>query len=191
MIGMSTPNFTFFDTSLGRCGIIWGERGIVGLQLPEGSDGKARARVARRFPDATESAPTAEVRKAVDLVVALLEGKPSNLSRIALDMDRVADFEQRVYALARSIPPGETLTYGEIAAKLGDKALARDVGQAMGKNPFPIVVPCHRVVAAGGKPGGFSARGGVSTKLRILAIEGADVNNQLGLFEGALDLAPR
>jgi methylated-DNA-[protein]-cysteine S-methyltransferase len=170
---MTTLRFTLFDTAVGRCGIVWSERGVVGLQLPEGSDEKARARFQRRFPEAVESEPTRDIRQAIGLIVPLLEGKPSDLSGIALDMERVPDFQQRVYAIARLIPPGKTLTYGDIATRLGDKLLARDVGEAMGKNPFPIVVPCHRVVASNGKLGGFSARGGVSTKLKLLAIEGA------------------
>ena len=185
---MTALGFTLFDTAVGRCGIVWGERGIVGLQLPEGGDEKARARVARRFSNAAEAEPSADVRKAISLIVALLQGKPSDLSGIMLDMDRVADFEQRVYAIARSIPPGRTLTYGDIATKLGDKLAARDVGQAMGKNPFPIVVPCHRVVAANGKLGGFSANGGVRTKLKLLAIEGTLAGSQLGLFEDAASI---
>ena len=182
---MTTLAFTLFDTAVGRCGIVWGERGIVGLQLPEGSDEKACARVIRRFPSAVESEPPTEVAKAIELIVGLLEGKPGDLSQITLDMDRVDDFERRVYAIARSIPPGRTLTYGDIATQLGDKLAARDVGQAMGKNPFPIVVPCHRVVAANGKLGGFSANGGVKTKLKLLAIEGTLAGSQLGLFEDA------
>lgn len=182
---MTALGFTLFHTAVGRCGIAWGERGIVGLQLPEGSDEKTRARLARRFPGAAEGEPPEVVRRAIHLIEALLDGEPSDLSEIALDMDRLADFEQRVYAIARSIPPGRTLTYGDIATKLGDKLAARDVGQAMGKNPFPIVVPCHRVVAANGKLGGFSASGGVKTKLKLLAIEGTLAGSQLGLFEDA------
>jgi methylated-DNA-[protein]-cysteine S-methyltransferase len=170
---MTTLGFTLFDTAVGRCGIIWGERGVVGLQLPEGSDDKARTRIKRRFPDAIESQPAKDIQQAIGLIVPLLEGEPSDLSGIGLDMERVPEFQRRVYAIARSIPPGKTLTYGDIATKLGNKLLARDVGEAMGKNPFPIVVPCHRVVAANGKLGGFSANGGVKTKLKLLAIEGA------------------
>lgn len=180
---MSTLEFTLFDTPIGRCGIVWGEHGIVGLQLPEGDDARARRRLRRRFADATEAAPSAAVQRAIVQITALLSGEPMDLSEVALDMDRVGAFEKQVYDIARKIRPGETLTYGEIAAKLGDKALARDVGQAMGMNPFPIVVPCHRVVAAGGKLGGFSARGGVNTKIRILAIEGAALNGQPSLFD--------
>lgn len=178
---MTTPQFALFDTPVGPCGIVWGERGIVGLQLPEASHDKARVHIAKRFPSAAEFEPTLEVKKAISRITALLEGKPSDLSDIALDMERVADFKQQVYTIARSIPPGRTLTYGDIAAKLGDKLLARDVGEAMGKNPFPIVVPCHRVVAANGKLGGFSANGGVKTKLKLLEIEGA-VGVQSELF---------
>jgi len=177
--------FTLFDTPIGRCGVAWGERGIVGLWLPEADDAKAKARVRRRYPNAAEATPPQEIRAAIAAVVALLSSERSDLSAIALDMARVSDFERQVYAIARKIPPGETLTYGDIAEKLGDKLLSREVGQAMGKNPFPIVVPCHRVVAANGKLGGFSAAGGVDTKLKMLAIEGAAVGGQPDLFAAA------
>ena len=113
------------------------------------------------------------MRRAIEDITALLSGDRRDLSGIALDLDGVAEFPRRVYALARTIPPGQTLTYGEIASKLGDPLRAREVGQALARNPFPIVVPCHRVLAANGKSGGFSAPGGVSTKLRMLEIEGA------------------
>ena len=117
--------------------------------------------------------------------MTLLSGGRDHLSDLPLDMERIDPFRRKVYAIARGIPPGETLSYGAIAEKLGDKALARDVGEAMGKNPFPIVVPCHRVVAANGKLGGFSAPGGATTKLKMLAIEGAAVNGQQDLFATA------
>jgi methylated-DNA-[protein]-cysteine S-methyltransferase len=179
---MKGAEFTLFDTPIGRCAITWGPLGIVGLQLPEADDGRARKRLLRRHPGATETAPPAEILDAIQRILALLSGAPADLSGLSLDMARVSDFERKVYAIARKIPPGETLTYGDIAEKLGDKLLSRDVGQAMGKNPFPIVVPCHRVVAANGKLGGFSAPGGVETKLKILAIEGAAVGGQADLF---------
>lgn len=179
---MSTFEFTLFDTPIGRCGIVWGARGVLGLQLPEADDARARKRLGRRFPEATEAAPSPEIRRAIEEIVELLSGDRNDLAEVALDMSRVEAFEKQVYEIARKIPPGETLTYGDIATKLGDKALARDVGQAMGRNPFPIVVPCHRVVAANGKLGGFSAPGGASTKLKMLAIEGAAVGGQPALF---------
>ena len=119
----------------------------------------------------------------MDGISALLRGEATDLSSAVLDMEQVPTFNRRVYEVARTIPRGSTLTYGEIAARLGERQLAREVGQALGQNPFAIVVPCHRVVAAGGKPGGFSARGGVKTKLRMLAIEGAPAAGTLPLFD--------
>jgi O-6-methylguanine DNA methyltransferase len=173
---MTASSFTLFDTAIGRCGIAWGERGIAGVQLPEASEPEIRARMLQRFPAAGEAAPPPEVQQAVDRIVALFRGEPSDLSTVVLDMEGVPSFHGRVYEMARAIPPGKTLAYGEIAARVGARGAARAVGQALGRNPFPIIVPCHRVLAAGGKIGGFSAQGGVATKLRMLAIEGVQVN---------------
>jgi methylated-DNA-[protein]-cysteine S-methyltransferase len=122
------------------------------------------------------------VRRAIDGIVALLRGEASDLSSVALDMERVPPFHRRVYDIARTIPPGATLSYGEIAARLGDPSVARAVGQALGQNPFAIVVPCHRVLAAGRRSGGFSAPGGVRTKLLLLEIEGARASGIPTLF---------
>jgi O-6-methylguanine DNA methyltransferase len=180
---MTTHGFTLFDTAIGRCGLAWGERGIVGVQLPEASDAATRARLRRHLPQAREAAPPPEVQRAVDAIVALLRGEPRDLSGIALDMDRVPPFHRRVYAVARGIGPGATLAYGEIATRLGEPGSARAVGQALGRNPFPIIVPCHRVLAAGGKIGGFSANGGAATKRRLLAIEGVRLDAPT-LFDG-------
>jgi methylated-DNA-[protein]-cysteine S-methyltransferase len=172
-----------FETAIGRCGIAWGEHGIIGVQLPEHDERNTRRRLLRRAPGAREMVPPPEVQRAVDGIVALLAGEASDLGTLTLDMDGVPSFDRDVYEVARTIAPGATLSYGEIAARLGDRTLARDVGQALGRNPFAIVVPCHRVVAAGGKLGGFSANGGITTKLRMLAIEGAPVNAPLPLFD--------
>ncbi len=184
---MAALGFALFDTTLGSCSIAWSARGIVGIGLPDANGARARARMRRSFPDALETAPPPEAQGAIDGIVALLRGQRADLSGIALDMERVPDFERRVYEAARAIPPGKTLTYGEIAARLGDPSLARDVGRALARNPFSIVVPCHRVLAAGGKIGGFSARGGVATKLRMLGIEGVQMEGTLPLLEGAQD----
>ncbi len=170
---MAELGFALFETPIGVCGLVWGERGVVGVQLPEAKAAATRARVLERFPGAREAAPPPAVKKARDAMLSLLSGKPKDLSRVLLDMQRVPAFHQKVYAFARSIAPGKTLSYGEIAAELGSPGAARAVGQAMRRNPFPIVVPCHRVLAAGGKVGGFTANGGTSTKLKMLAIEGA------------------
>ena len=166
-----TLGFTTFDTALGPCGIAWGERGIVGVQLPEENAEETRARLRRRFPDARELPPPPEVQVAIYGIVALPSGEKSDLSTVTLDMGAVPEFNRRVYEVTRTIPPGATLTYGEIASRLGDSGAARAVGRALAQNEFPILVPCHRVLAAGGKTGGFTARGGVGTKLRLLAME--------------------
>jgi len=164
--------FALFETAVGTCGIVWNERGICGVQLPDRDVSALRVRLRRRFPDATEADPPVDVKTAIDRVIALLRGERTDLSGVSLDMGDVPEFERDVYVAARGIPPGATLTYGEIARRIGRPTAAREVGVALGRNPFPIIVPCHRVVAANGKTGGFSAVGGVKTKLRLLAIEG-------------------
>jgi methylated-DNA-[protein]-cysteine S-methyltransferase len=175
---MTAHSFSLFDTAIGRCGIAWNDRGIVGVQLPEANGEGTRARVLQRFPAAGDGAPPPEIRRALDGIVALLNGEPVGLSAVALDMADVPPFHRHVYECARDIPPGATLSYGDIAERIGSPRAARAVGQALGQNPFPIIVPCHRVVASGGKIGGFSAHGGVATKRRMLAIEGARVGGK-------------
>lgn len=184
-------SFALFETAIGACGIVWTARGIYAVQLPENSAAATRARVLRRYPVARETEPPAAIGYAIDAIVALLRGEKRDLSHIAIDDGDTADFNRRVYAIARAIPPGETMTYGEIAERLGDKALARAVGQALGENPCPILMPCHRVLAADGKTGGFSAPGGIVTKLKLLSIEGAQPGGP-GLFDALpLAAAPR
>jgi methylated-DNA-[protein]-cysteine S-methyltransferase len=180
---MTGHSFAVFDTAIGRCGIVWGERGINALQLPMSTEDKTRARIRQRYDGIAEASPPAEVQRAIDGIVELLAGKPNDLSDVVLDLDGIPEFNRGVYDIARTIPPGKTMTYGDIAKRLGGVELSRDVGQALGRNPCPIVVPCHRVLAAGGKPGGFSANGGVTTKLKMLAIEGAYVNHTPTLFD--------
>lgn len=165
--------FALFTTAIGECGIAWNDAGIAGIQLPEADAGETRARLARRFPGAEEQTPPEQVQAVIAAIQALLRGEAVDLSHVQLDMQGIGEFERRVYEIARTIPAGATLAYGEIAARLGDPGLARAVGQAMGRNPFPIIVPCHRVIGADGRPGGFSANGGAGTKLRLLDIESA------------------
>ncbi|RSM54492.1 cysteine methyltransferase [Amycolatopsis sp. WAC 01376] len=170
---MTAPGYSVFGTAIGDCGIAWSERGVVAVQLPEGSEEKTRARLTTRLPEAAESTPPGEVQHAIDGIVSLMDGKRTDLTGVDLDYEGVPDFHHKVYEFIRTIPAGKTLTYGDIANILGMPGGAQAVGQAMGRNPFPIIVPCHRVLAAGGKDGGFSARGGVATKRRMLVIEGA------------------
>jgi methylated-DNA-[protein]-cysteine S-methyltransferase len=189
--GSRNPGYALFETAIGRCGIVWSERGIVGVQFPEGSDQATRRRLLRRHLKACETIPPAAVQRTIEDIVALLEGERRDLSEAVLDWGAVPDFNRRVYHVARAIPPGSTLSYGEVAARLGDRNLARDVAQALGQNPFPIIVPCHRIMAAGGKTGGFSAPGGVRTKLRLLSIERAQPGEPTLFAELLLATRPR
>lgn len=159
------------DTAIGTCALAWGERGIVRVLL-SGFDAAA----VRELP------PPPAVADAARRIAALLDGAPDDLADVALDWQGVPAFPRRCYELARAIPPGETRTYGEVAALAGEPGGAQAVGQAMARNPFPIVVPCHRVVASGGRLGGFSAPGGNATKRRMLELEGARERGELTLF---------
>ena len=162
------PEHTRFDTPLGTCTIAWGPGGVLGIHLPDDAI----------LPDhAIDSAgvdtePPDHIVAVIGEIGALLRGERPDLAAVQLDMTGITPFHRRVYEAARTIPAGETVTYGELAAECGSPGGARAVGQALGRNPFAIVVPCHRVTAAGGKVGGFSAAGGVATKLRLLDLEG-------------------
>jgi methylated-DNA-[protein]-cysteine S-methyltransferase len=172
-----------FETAIGDCGIVWGERGIAGVQLPESTPAATRARMLRRFRGAEELPAPPQVERAIAAIRALLRGESSDLSSVELDMEDVPAFERSVYEVARTIVPGSTLSYGEIAARVGTPREAREVGKALSANPFPIVVPCHRVVAADGRMHGFSGSGGVKTKLRLLQIEGYEPVPGPSLFD--------
>lgn len=174
--------FAIFETALGHAAVVWRQAGLVGVHLPEDTPGRALAGVLRRSPDAQGAEPPAWVGEVIARIEALLRGQAADLTQVDLDLSQIRPFDRRVYQIARAIPPGRTLTYGQVAERLGDPALARAVGQALGRNPWPIVVPCHRVLAAGGRTGGFSARGGARTKLRLLEIEGALAVESLPLF---------
>ncbi len=169
------PRFARFDTRIGRCAVAWSDRGVVGVLLPEASDRALARRVQEKRPGAVESEPTESIRAAIDGIQALFNGEigPAHeaLTRVALDDAGVPAFHRKVYAAARAIAPGSTRSYRALAEAAGSPLASRAVGQSMAKNPFPIVVPCHRVLAADGRIGGFSAPGGVETKLRMLAIE--------------------
>jgi methylated-DNA-[protein]-cysteine S-methyltransferase len=173
----TVQGFALFDTAIGRCGIAWSEHGVLGVQLPEADEVQTRARLRERFANVGETHVPENVAGAIDRIVHLLSGNTSDLSAVALDMSGVALFQRRVYEVTRSIAQGATQSYGHVAARIGAPRAARAVGQALGRNPYPILVPCHRALAAGAKIGGFSANGGVATKLRLLAIEGVQLNS--------------
>lgn len=161
--------YALFATTLGRCGVHWSDAGLAGLLLPDFDDATLRRRLEHRS-GAEEAVPPGHVADAIARVVALTSGELADLSRIELDLRGVPAFHQRVYRETRQIPPGTTSTYGALARQLGDPGASRAVGQALGRNPFAIVVPCHRVLAASGI-GGFTAPGGLHTKAQLLAIE--------------------
>ena len=165
--------YTYFDTAIGRCAIAWGEDGIVAVELPGRDDAATRRRILRAQPGAQIVSPPPFVAAAIERMAAMLAGAPDDLASIPLDMGAVPEFHRRVYDAARAIPPGRTRSYGEVAELIGERGAAQAVGQALGRNPFPIVVPCHRVLAADGSLRGFSAPGGTDTKRRMLELEGA------------------
>jgi methylated-DNA-[protein]-cysteine S-methyltransferase len=180
-----------FNTPLGRCGIAWGENGITACTFPEVSDDETRARLRRRARDGveTDEAP-AHVRSAIGGIVRLMQGEKETLQDVVLDFSGIPEFEEKVYRLSRAIPPGETRSYGALARELGDVAYSQRVGQCLGRNPFPIIVPCHRIVGADGKLTGFSAPGGIETKRALLKIEGAIDRDLFDLMDQVQDQSP-
>jgi methylated-DNA-[protein]-cysteine S-methyltransferase len=180
---VDADGYTLFDTAIGRCAIAWNGQGIVGVQLPERDEQQTRRRALRRWPGASMTTAPEAVQSTMAAIVALLRGERVDLTTVTIDDSGLPVFNRGVYDIARSIPAGSTLTYGDVANRLGDANAARAVGRALGANPFPIIVPCHRVIAAHGKMGGFSADGGVNTKQRMLAIEGAPVTIAPTLFD--------
>jgi len=163
--------FCLFDTAIGQCALAWNEIGITGAHLPERNAATLRQRMQQRVTGTTEHRPPAHIRAVIAAIVRLMNGKPVDLSGVPLDMTGLPPFHRRVYEAVSRIPAGKTQSYGEVAKQLGKPNAARAVGQAMARNPFPIVVPCHRVLAAQGKLGGFSSYQGTDIKRRMLAIE--------------------
>ena len=187
---MANQHFHLFETTIGPCAVVWEGERFIGAQLPERDEAAARKRLERRFPEADETEAEGFVAEAVAGIRALFDGEKRDLSYLPVALESVSDFNRKVYEVALAIPHGETLTYGEVAQRIGDPGAARAVGVALGQNPWPIIVPCHRVLAAGGKTGGLSAEGGVEIKLRILTIEKARTSAEPSLFD-ALPLAAR
>jgi methylated-DNA-[protein]-cysteine S-methyltransferase len=182
------PRYAIGSTSLGAFGVAWSEQGIVRTWMHTHSESATRAAILRALPHAIAATPTPAIEAAIADVRRLLDGEPRTLAAADLDMSGTPPFDRRVYEFARTIAPGSTMTYGAVAAALGEEPMrARDVGQALARNPFAPIVPCHRVVAAHGRLGGYSAPGGASTKRRLLEREGADIvesaPQQFGLFD--------
>ena len=187
---MTGRGYSIFDTGIGRCGIAWGELGVMGVQLPEAREIDTRRRLFQLYPDARELRPPDNVEVAIEGITALLRGGDSHLSEVALDMTGIPAFNQRVYAFARTIPRGETRTYGEVASALRASGAVYSVAQAIARNPFMIIVPCHRVLEAGHYADKISPNGGAISKRRLLSIEGTHPTASKTLFDVLLPVAP-
>lgn len=169
----SVQNFEVFETAAGWCCIAWNDRGIVRFTLPSSSEAGAERLLLRRLPEAKRAAATPEIASAIALARRYFAGEPMDFSALRLDLGHQEPFFARVYDMVRKLGWGETTTYGTVAKALGaGPEMARDVGQAMANNPIPLIIPCHRVLAAGNKVGGFSAPGGSDSKRRMLEMEG-------------------
>lgn len=182
--------YTVFDTAIGRCGIVWSNAGVVAVQLPEAREIDTRRRIYQVHPEAREQPPSPNAELAIEGVTACLHGDGADLADVVLDMSGVHAFNRRVYELVRAIPRGETRTYHEIAKALGASGAAQSVAQATSKNPFMIIVPCHRVLEAGNYADRISAYGGVISKRRLLSIEGTHPIASKTLFDVLLPAAP-
>ena len=183
MTSASPIQYCLFETAIGTCGLAWSARGVVRLQLPDADPAATEQRLARRATKALPPVPPA-VEEAIEQVQSYASGRREDFASIVLDLTGTAAFEQSVYAAARAIPFGETLSYGELARQIGAPDAAQAVGQALGRNPIPIIVPCHRILAKGHRIGGFSAPGGTRTKERLLALEGVYLDGGTPLLPG-------
>jgi methylated-DNA-[protein]-cysteine S-methyltransferase len=172
----TAQRYFIFETAGGFCGIAWSNAGITRFQLPTASAEATERLLRRRAAGAKPGTPTAEVLEAVAAVKRYFAGEETDFSDFKLDLGEQDAFFSQVYSAARRVGWGRTTTYGTLAKELGaGPEAARDVGQAMARNPVALIIPCHRVLAAGGKVGGFSAPGGSATKIRMLELEGVRV----------------
>ena len=166
------PAYTVFETNIGSIGLAWSAAGVLRLQLPEGSAEATRRRLLTGLPGAVAADPPSAIASVIEKLKRYAAGTPTDFANVALDLAGIDPFRLAIYRTARALGFGETVTYGELSARAGHPGMARETGQALGRNPVAIIIPCHRVLAAGGRIGGFSAHGGAGTKARLLAMEG-------------------
>jgi methylated-DNA-[protein]-cysteine S-methyltransferase len=183
-------NYAIFDTGIGRCGIVWSEAGIVAVHLPEAREIDTRRRLFRLYPEAREMRPPMMVQIATEGVGTLLRGRDADLSDVTLDVTGITAFNQRVYELTRSIPRGETRTYNEVASMMRRTGAAYSVAEAIAKNPFMVIVPCHRVLETGHYADKISPFGGTISKRHLLSLEGTRPIASKTLFDVLLPVAP-
>lgn len=186
----ASPRYCVFDTALGPVGLSWTVRGIARLQLPERDRAATERRLRGRTADIVEAEPGEGTAETVALLQRYMAGERIDFAETKLDMTGIGDFHRAVYEKARAVGWGETTTYGALARQAGSPDSARAVGQAMGRNPVPIIIPCHRVLASSNKIGGFSAFGGTVAKARLLEMEGVSFEEGTPLLPGLLDAPP-
>src|SRR3569623_2108689 len=182
--------YAIFDTAIGRCGMVWSSAGVVAVQLPEAREIDTRRRIFQVHPEAREPRPPFDIAIAIEGVAASLQGAGADLADVSLDFSGAPAFHRRALELVRAIPRGETRTYGEIAKALGASGASHSVAQAIARNPFMIIVPCHRVLEAGNYADRISPYGGAISKRRLLSIEGAHPTAGRTLFDVLLPVAP-
>ena len=182
--------YTVFDTAVGPCAMAWGDDGVAGVQLANVREIETRRRILWQFPEARERPPPANIVDVIDGIGLVLRGQFADFSDILLDFNGLAPFDCRVYDAVRAIPRGETRTRAGIAATLGSSSATHAVGHALALNPFPLLVPCHRVLAAPGRIDGIPTNGGAVTRARLLSLEGALASRRPTLFDALLSAAP-
>ena len=182
--------YAIFDTAVGRCGIVWSTAGVLCVQLPEAREIDTRRRLYQLYPEARETRPPLNIETAIDGIRAILRGQDCDLTEVALDMDTIPHFSQRVYEFTRTIPRGETRTYNEVARQMRREGTEFSIAQAIAKNPFMVVVPCHRVLENGHYADKIAPNGGTISKRHLLSIEGAHLTTSKTLFDVLLPVAP-
>jgi methylated-DNA-[protein]-cysteine S-methyltransferase len=175
--------YTIFDSAFGRCGIAWSDAGVAGVQLPETREIETLRRLFRLFPEARELTPPPSVESAIEGIAKMLRGQDRDLSDVILDTSNLSLIDQRIYEYVRSIPRGETRSYEQIAAHLDVTGALHSVANALAKNPFPLIVPCHRVLGIGNDLDKVSPHNGVISRRRLLALEGSRRDAGLSLFD--------
>jgi len=166
--------YSLFETQLGWCGLAWNEPEslLILLQLPEATPALTEAKIVQNCRARKVSTPLSAISWVISRISRHLMGDLQDFLDIPIDIERMGLFAQYVYAAARTVQAGLTMTYGELAKAINRPKACRAVGQALGRNPLPLIIPCHRILAAGNRPGGFSAYGGPAIKAQLLAIEG-------------------
>jgi methylated-DNA-[protein]-cysteine S-methyltransferase len=175
-MSQAAPNYHVFETAMGFCAIAWSDAGVARFQLPTKSAGAADRSMRRRALGAEPAAPPEDIAAVVAAAKRYFDGEETDFSHVRLDLEGEDAFFTQIYAALRRVGWGDTTSYGTLAKEIGaGREAARDVGQAMARNPAPLIIPCHRVLAAGGRIGGFSAPGGSRTKMRMLELEGVRI----------------